>query len=195
MITNLLVKKAQCGDEEAINQIFEECKSLITFKNKRFFMIGGDKDDLFQEGMIGLIKAIRAFDESKASFKTFASLCIQRQILTAINTDNAGKNKFLNQSINDFFITDEDDFSYENRCVSLYNPEELYLAKEKLELLENYVQEILSGMEIAVFKKMEYGYNYLEIADMIGITSKAADNCIQRIKKKIGKFLDTYDMN
>ena len=195
MITNLLVKQAQCGDEEAINQIFEECKSLITFKNKRFFMIGGDKDDLFQEGMIGLVKAIRAFDESKASFKTFASLCIQRQILTAINTDNAGKNKFLNQSINDFFITDEDDFSYENRCVSLYNPEELYLAKEKLELLENYVQEILSGMEIAVFKKMEYGYNYLEIADMIGITSKAADNCIQRIKKKIGKFLDTYDMN
>ena len=195
MITNSLIQQAQNGNEDAINEIFEECKSLITFKNRKFFIVGGDKEDLFQEGMIGLLKAIRAYDESKSSFKTFASLCIQRQILTAINADNAGKNKFLNQSVNDFFLTEEDDFSYENRSVTLYNPEELYLAKEKLELLENYLGEILSEMEIAVFKRMEQGYGYVEISEMLGISAKALDNCIQRIKKKINKFIERYEMN
>ncbi|WP_426711406.1 sigma-70 family RNA polymerase sigma factor [Cetobacterium sp. SF1] len=195
MITNILIKQAQNGDEEALNQIFEECKSLITLKNRKYFIIGGDKDDLFQEGMIGLIKAIRAYDETKSSFKTFALLCIKRQILTAINTDNAGKNKFLNQSINDFYITEEDDFSYDNRSLSFYNPEELFLAKEKLNLLEDYLSDLLSKMEMAVFKRMEQGYSYVEISEMLGISPKASDNCIQRIKKKINKFLEKYELN
>ncbi|MCJ8343732.1 MAG: sigma-70 family RNA polymerase sigma factor [Cetobacterium sp.] len=195
MITNTLIKEAQNGNEEALNEIFEECKSLITLKNRKYFIIGGDKDDLFQEGMIGLIKAIRAYDETKSSFKTFALLCIKRQILTAINTDNAGKNRFLNQSINDFYITEEDDFSYDNRSLSFYNPEELFLAKEKLNLLENYLEGLLSKMEMAVFRKMEQGYSYVEIAEILGITSKASDNCIQRIKKKINKFIEKYELN
>lgn len=195
MITNTLIKEAQDGNEEALNEIFEECKSLITLKNRKYFIIGGDKDDLFQEGMIGLIKAIRAYDETKSSFKTFALLCIKRQILTAINTDNAGKNRFLNQSINDFYITEEDDFSYDNRSLSFYNPEELFLAKEKLNLLENYLEGLLSKMEMAVFRKMEQGYSYVEIAEILGITSKASDNCIQRIKKKINKFIEKYELN
>ena len=189
----MLIKQAQNGDEEALNQIFEECKMLINFKNRKYFIIGGDRDDLFQEGMIGLVKAIRAYDESKSSFKTFASLCIKRQILTAINSDNAGKNKFLNQSINDLYIPEESDFSYENRSVTLYNPEELYLAKEKLTLLESHLEKILSKMEVAVFKKLELGYSYVEISEALNIGTKAADNCIQRIKKKINNFLESYE--
>lgn len=195
MITNALIKQAQQGDEDAINKIFEEYKTLINIKNRRYFIIGGDREDLFQEGMIGLVKAIRAFDESKSSFKTFASLCIKRQILTAINTDNAGKNRFLNQSVKDLYDNDEEDFSYERRSLSFYNPEELYLAKEKFQLLEKHLKKILSKMEIDVFIQLEHGYNYIEIASTLNIAPKAADNCIQRVKKKVEKFIQLYDIN
>ncbi|MGX6591739.1 sigma-70 family RNA polymerase sigma factor [Cetobacterium ceti] len=194
MIDNSIIRKAKLGDEEAFNEILHEYENLIALKTRKYFIIGGDRDDLFQEGVIGLMKAIEAYNDEKASFKTFAMLCVKRQILTAISVDNTYKNKLLNQSMSDVYITEDEDFSYtKQKSLTYYDPEELYLGKEKIQLLEKYLETLLSPMEMGVFKKLEAGYTYIEIAELIGITKKASDNCIQRIKKKINQFLERYE--
>lgn len=196
MITEYTVKNAKNGDEESFNIILKEFSPLIKMVSKKYFIRNGDKDDLFQEGVIGLLKAVSAFDiYHHCSFKTFAMLCIRRQIYSTITSSSTHKQQLLNQAMSDIYVTEEADFEYTNNNKSLnyYNPEDIYISKEKFQLLENYLNIILSSMEIDVFHQLKRGYSYKEIANFLSITNKAADNCIQRIKKKIKIFLDEYN--
>lgn len=196
MIENNVVKRAQGGDQEAIIEIFEKYKKFILLRNKSYFLNGADREDLLQEGMIGLLKAIRAYDEDKnTSFNTFASLCIKRQIITAIKNYNSGKNKILNLATNGFYEGEENNISYENRSLNFYTPEEIFLGKEKLEALNNYLKNNLSKMEQKIFKEMLLGINYIEIAKKTGREVKSIDNTIQRIKKKLKNFIEDYEIS
>lgn len=196
MIENNVVKRAQGGDQEAIVEIFEKYKKFILLRNKSYFLNGADREDLLQEGMIGLLKAIRAYDEDKnTSFNTFASLCIKRQIITAIKNYNSGKNKILNLATNGFYEGEENNISYENRSLNFYTPEEIFLGKEKLEALNNYLKNNLSKMEQKIFKEMLLGINYIEIAKKTGREVKSIDNTIQRIKKKLKNFIEDYEIS
>lgn len=189
-----LIKRAQSGDQEAISEIFKKYQGFITLKTKNYFLLGADKDDLIQEGMIGLLKAIRAYDHSReASFKTFASLCIKRQIITAIKVSNSNKNKVFNQAAGGFYEGEEKNVSYEKKSFKFYSPEEICLGKEKIKSLRNALDKSLSRMEKEVFDYMIKGYNYIEISEKTGRNVKAIDNTIQRVKKKMKSFLEEYE--
>ncbi len=189
-----LVKKAQGGDQDAVAEIFDKCKGLVLMKSRNYFLNGADREDLLQEGMIGLLKAIRAYDDGKnTSFNTFASICIKRQIITAIKNSNSGKNRILNLASNGFYEGEESNISYEHKSFNFYNPEEIFLGKEKLDALKNYLNENLSKMENEIFDYMLLGNNYIEIAEKTGRKIKSVDNAIQRIKKKVKGFLEDYE--
>jgi RNA polymerase sporulation-specific sigma factor len=195
-IDNEIIDNAQLGDTEAINSIFEEYENFVFLKAKNYFLMGADKDDLIQEGMIGLLKAIRGYDKTKlASFKTFASICIKRQLITAIKSANSQKNMALNTAVG---ITGEND---ENREVSYskglesyisYSPEELYLTKEQIDGLKDYLNNNLSSFETIVFKCMVSGLTYKDIAKKLDKKVKSVDNAIQRIKRKSEMWISEY---
>ena len=196
MVENIVIKKAQLGDQEALTEIFNKYEKFILLRSKSYFLNGADKDDLLQEGMIGLIKAIRAFDETRdASFNTFASLCIKRQIITAIKNYNSGKNRILNLATDGFYEGEESNIEYDAKSLNFYNPEEIYLGKEKLEGLKMYLRDNLSSLEHEVFEYMAAGIHYIDIAAKTGRDIKSIDNTIQRVKKKLKFYLDNYEHN
>lgn len=195
MIDVNTVKKAQDGDQEAVTEIFNQYKGFVIMKSRNYFLNGADREDLLQEGMIGLLKAIRAYDEGKnASFNTFASLCIKRQIITAIKNSNSGKNRMLNLAVNGFYEGEESNISYEKKSFNFYNPEEIFLGKEKLSGLKEFLSDNLSKMENEIFDFMLLGNNYIEIAEKTGRSIKSVDNTIQRIKKKVKGYLEDYEL-
>ncbi len=195
MVEVELIKKAQEGDQEAISQIFHNYRWLVIKKSCNYYLNGADREDLFQEGMIGLLKAVRAYDGGKnASFNTFASLCIKRQIITAIKNSNSGKNKMLNIAVNGFYEGEESNISYFKKSFNFYNPEEIFLGKEKIGGLKEYLSDNLSKMENEIFDYMLLGNNYIEIAKKTGRSVKSIDNAIQRVKKKIKAFLEDYEI-
>ncbi len=195
-IDDEIIDNAQLGDTEAINSIFEEYENFVFLKAKNYFLMGADREDLIQEGMIGLLKAIRGYDKDKlASFKTFASICIKRQLITAIKSANSQKNMALNTAIG---ITGE---SEEGREVPYtkglesyisYSPEELYLTKEQIDGLKDYLNNNLSSFETIVFKCMVSGLTYKDIAKKLDKKVKSVDNAIQRIKRKSEMWIAEY---
>ncbi|MGL4402267.1 MAG: sigma-70 family RNA polymerase sigma factor [Fusobacteriaceae bacterium] len=189
MISETVIKEAQFGNNEAMEKIFSTYKRFIFTKTRDYFLCGADKEDLIQEGMIGLSKAITAFDASKnASFSTFAALCIKRQIVSAIKAHNAGKNRFLNEA--QTAHGEGGSYNYGGRKSSFdnYNPEEMFLCKEKLEKLNSYRMKNFSTLENKVFEHMVLGKTYIEIAVILDRPSKNIDNAMQRIKKKFRDF-------
>lgn len=195
MVEINLIKKAQDGDQDAVSEIFQKYKGFVIMKSRNYFLNGADKEDLLQEGMIGLLKAIRAYDDGKnASFNTFASLCIKRQIITAIKNSNSGKNRMLNLATSGFYEGEEYNVSYEKKSFNFYNPEEIFLGKEKIEGLKEYLSNNLSKMENEVFNFMLLGNSYIEIAEKTGRSIKSVDNAIQRIKKKVKGYLEDYEV-
>lgn len=196
LVTQELILRAQGGDQDSMNMILKNYENFIFLNARNYFLVGADKDDLLQEGMIGLIKAIRAFDNNKeASFKTFATLCIKRQIVTAIKAANAQKNLALNSALGNSIETSEGrEVSYNKGLDSYinYTPEELFLGKEKIKEFYTFVAENFSSFEREVFAQMVKGYNYREIADQLGKTLKTIDNSIQRIKRKSEVWIQRY---
>lgn len=193
MINSQTIKNAKAGNESAIQEIFSSFKSILQLKTNYFFY-GGDKEDVLQEAMIGLLKAINAYDENKnASFTTFAILCIKRQIITAIKSSNSGKNKILNMAMYSPETEDNSNIAYETKSFNFYNPEEIYLSKERFRLLNQYLKNNLSKMENEIFEYMLSEMTYTEIAKKTGRDPKSVDNSIQRIKKKLNGFLKEYD--
>ena len=195
MINIHTIHAAQEGDEDAIQQIFESFKQLMIFKTKKYFFHGGDREDVMQEAMIGLLKAINAYDENKnASFTTFALLCIKRQIITALKNSNSGKNRILTMAVSTSSDDeDEADLTYDNKSFNFYNPEEIYLSKEKMKYLNKYLKTHLSPMENEIFEYMLAEMTYTEIAEKTGRELKSVDNSIQRIKKKLKTFIEEYE--
>ncbi|WP_410207551.1 sigma-70 family RNA polymerase sigma factor [Fusobacterium sp.] len=194
IITDEVVAKAQNGNTEAMNLILREYQKLIFLNVKNYFLIGAEQEDLLQEGTIGLLKAIQAYTSGKASFKTFATLCIRRQILTAVRSSNAQKNSALNAASGNNLENEDGYETYPKNLYSTikYNPEEIFLSKEKITDFQKFVESNFSPFEKVVFGYMIKGYSYKEIAKKLNRKPKTIDNSFQRIKRKSELWLSTY---
>lgn len=182
---------AQEGDEESVEKIFKQYNALVHKNSKAFFLKGADYEDLVQEGFIGLLNAVKNYDNSKnASFATFAHICIRRQIITAVKNSNSDKFKYLNESVGK--IEEQDKLFYRKPSITFGLPDEILLGKELLNLLEEYLSNNLSKFEKKVFYYLIKQYTYIEIAKILNDTPKRIDNTIQRVKKKIRSYLKSY---
>lgn len=195
-----LVRMAHRGNRDAEELLITRYKSLALYKSKSYFIAGGDKDDVVQEGMIGIFEAVRDYDEdSETSFRTFVELCVSRRIISAVRTANRRKNNVLNDSVSlsDPAAGAADSGDPEGRALedilskgSREDPAVLLLINEVESYLETDGPGLLSDFEKAVWSEIQKGRNYREIAEILERTPKSVDNAIQRIKKKIYKFLD-----
>lgn len=180
-----LIEQLRNGNGEITDFLLDKYKYMVRKKARVMFIIGGDTDDLIQEGMIGLYKAIRDFNpEKESSFLHFANLCINRQIYTAINASRRKKHSPLNSSIS-LFDTGENQEEYVN---DLGNPERLLIAKENIEDIEKILERNLSKYEQGVLRLYIEGNDYNEIAEIMDKKPKSIDNAIQRIKSKVKNY-------
>lgn len=183
------------GNTEVMDILFEKYKNMVRRKARAMFLVGGDTDDLIQEGMIGLYKAIRDYDASKeASFQTFANICINRQIYTAVNNSNRKKHMPLNSYIS-LFGTEpnsglNEDYYMENYLDKKQNPEDIYIDQENVKYIEKALEETLSKFELEVIKMYIDGDGYQEIAKRMDKKPKAIDNALQRIKNKVNGIIN-----
>ena len=189
-----MAKMAQEGSITAEEFLIKKYKTLVKQKSSTYFIIGGDKEDVIQEGMIGIFKAIREYrDDRNATFRTFAETCINRQIISAIRNANLKKHQILNESVSLSIDNDPEGKmkSLEERLPSKQDddPETLMLMKEVGEYLKKDKDEIFSTLEKNVWDKMLQGKNYQEIAKDLKKSPKSVDNTMQRIKKKIYAYL------
>ena len=189
-----LIKKIRLGDLEAQNYLLEKYRGLASMKANRFFLIGAENDDMLQEGMIGLFKAIQSFDvEKNNSFKTFANLCIERQLITAIKTSNRQKHIPLNSSysLNMSAYDDNEDTSIMEILDTKFveDPLETITKKEYIEFVESRIDKNLSNFEKQVLDRYIQGDSYISIANRLNSPVKSVDNAIQRIRKKAIKCL------
>lgn len=170
------------GDREAADYLMERYKNLVKKKAKTLFLIGNDREDLIQEGMIGLYKAVRDYkQESEASFQTFAELCVTRQMYNAVKISNTKKH----QPLNNYISFDALKFS---ESPSL-NPEEMVIGQVNAMQIETQLYQNLSKMEQEVLTLYLQDYRYTQIAAKLDKTPKTIDNAIQRIKKKLHHIL------
>lgn len=189
-----LVLLAQEGDENAEEYLIRKYKDVVRSKAHLYFMVGADGEDIVQEGMIGIFKAIRSYNKSKqASFHTFAEICINRQIITAIKRATRLKHSPLNTSVSlsKPLSETEPDTTLEETLSASSNtdPEALFLLKEDMDYLEGNGAEIFSDLELSVWNEYLKGKSYLQIAEITGKSPKAIDNAIQRTKRKLELYL------
>ena len=181
-----LVSRSRAGDTEATDQLIEKYKNLVRRKANAFFLIGGDTDDLIQEGMIGLFKAVRDFDDTReSSFCNFATICIDRQLRTAIERNNRKKHLPLNTYVSIDNEEDSEPLEETLRSLQAASPEELVIRSEDLAEIRRRVHEDLSSMEKEVLSMHLSGMSYVQIAETLGKNQKAVDNALQRIRKKL----------
>lgn len=190
----VLVEKIKQGDKSAQTCLFERYKDIVNLKANKFYIIGAEKEDMAQEGLIGLYKAIKSFDpEKQNSFKTFANLCIERQLITAIKSSNRQKNIPLNSSFSlNLSAYDESDDTTVLDILDTKTAEDqldTITKKEYLQFVENKIDESLSSFEKQVLDRYIQGESYNDIASNLETPIKSVDNAIQRIRKKAVKFL------
>lgn len=190
-----MVSLAQGGDSVALEYLLGKHKNFVRSKARSYFLIGADHEDIVQEGMIGLFKAIRDYQpERLSSFRAFAELCITRQIITAIKTATRQKHVPLNSyvSLNKPIYDEESDRTLMDVIVEgrAQNPEELIIGREDLVSIRDRVDQVLSGLEQDVLNAYLDGKSYQEIADKLGRHVKSIDNALQRVKRKLEKFLE-----
>lgn len=189
-----LAQQAQLGNTEAEEYLLDKYKPLVKSKSRTYFLIGADSEDIIQEGMIGLYKAIRDYEKGKnASFRSFAELCVTRQMITAIKAANRQKHQPLNSyvSLNKPVFEDESQETYLDLLQEgeQFNPEALLIGQENKTVLENHMVKALSRFEVRVLLLYLQGRSYFEIADLLDKPEKSIDNALQRIKKKLEKFV------
>ena len=189
------VAQAQQGDTNAVDYLLYKYKNFVRSKARSYFLIGADHEDIVQEGMIGLFKAIRDYQaERLSSFRAFAELCITRQIITAIKTATRQKHVPLNSyiSLNKPIYDEESDRTLMDVIVEgrAQNPEELIIGQEDLVSIRDRVDQVLSGLEQDVLNAYLDGKSYQEIADKLGRHVKSIDNALQRVKRKLEKYLE-----
>lgn len=190
-----IVTLCRAGDTVAVEYLLNKYKNFVRSKTRSYFLIGADHEDIVQEGMIGLYKAIRDFRPEKlSSFRAFAELCITRQIITAIKTATRQKHIPLNSyvSLNKPLYDEESDRTLLDVCAEGHsaNPEELLISQEDLRGIHQKIDEVLSGLEQEVLAAYLDGKSYQEIADMLGRHVKSIDNALQRVKRKLEKYLE-----
>jgi RNA polymerase sporulation-specific sigma factor len=199
MTDDEIVEYAQSGDKLAIEYLIKKYKSFVKIKSRSYFLIGADREDIIQEGMIGLYKAIRDYRIDKlASFRAFAELCITRQIITAIKTATRQKHQPLNSyiSLNRPIFSEESDRTLLDvlRSSKLSNPEELFITYESYEILETSIKKMLSDLELKVLMEYLKGKSYQDIAISLKRHVKSVDNALQRVKRKLEEFLEKNDI-
>lgn len=189
-----VVIEAKTGNTRAQEFLISKYENFVKAKSKSYFLIGADKEDIYQEGMIGLYKAIRDFNPNKlTSFKAFAELCITRQIITAIKTATRQKHIPLNTyvSLNKPIYEEESDRTLIDVLseLKITDPEELIIGKEQIKHIENEMSKVLSDLEMEVLQSYLDGKSYQEIASDLDRQAKSIDNALQRVKRKLEKCL------
>ena len=190
-----LIEHIHQGDCEAQEVLIKRYKNFVLAKSRSYFLVGADREDIVQEGMIGLYKAIRDYRiERLASFRAFAELCITRQIITAIKAATRQKHQPLNSyiSLNKPIYDEESDRTLLDVLKSgkLSNPEQLFIGKETYQLIEGEITDMLSDLEYDVLQEYLEGKSYQDIADSIDKHVKSVDNALQRVKRKLEDFLE-----
>lgn len=186
-----IVSLIKQGDEKALSYLLEKYKNLVNIKVGKYFIIGAEREDIMQEGMIGLFKAIKSFEEEKQNtFKSFANICIERQLITAIKSSNRQKHMPLNSylSLNTAAYDNNEEDSVELidtfDSKTIEDPLETVMKKEYYKEVENAVNKSLSKFEKQVLDRFIKGESYLTIAQQLDSPVKSVDNAIQRIRKK-----------
>ena len=190
-----LVTLAKQFDSAASDELYHRYKNIVRGKARPYFLAGADRDDLIQEGMIGLFKAIRDYNcDKNDTFRPFAEICIVRQILTAIKQATRFKHLPLNKYESLYSaVYDEDSDKQLMDVVGVsasLDPEELYIKQELSRSIEDAVNRSLTQLERAVLEGFLDGRSYSEIASELGHSVKSVDNALQRIRKKLEKILD-----
>jgi len=190
-----IVAQTKSGNNRAQEYLISKYENFVKAKAKSYFLIGADKEDIYQEGMIGLYKAIRDFNPEKStSFKSFAEICVIRQIITAIKTATRQKHIPLNTyiSLNKPIYEEESERTLLDVLAGLKitDPEELMISKEQIDYIEEKISKVLSGLELEVLTSYLDGKSYQEIASDLERHSKSIDNALQRVKRKLEKCLD-----
>jgi len=183
-----LIRAIRGGDADAQDILLRRCKPLVKAKASAYYLTGGDREDIIQEGMIGLYKAIRDYDEGKGKgFAAFASLCVNRQIISAIKASTRQKHIPLNASLS----LDDSDISDSSQKTVFYqnDPETLMLGREARNTIEECIQSTLSEMEGQVLSLHLQGQRNTEIARKLHKNEKSIDNALQRVRRKIDKSL------
>ena len=188
-----LVRKAQQGSETSLELLLAKFKPLACKIARRYFLAGQDEEDLYQEAMIGLFKAEQSFNENAGQdFKSFATLCINRQIQTAVKNSNRKKNKILNDSISlnnqggiNLYESDDDEQLYFIIPSSSPLPDDELIYKEKVDEIKNAINQKLSPYERKVLSLYLKGLSYKEMAQVLEKETKSIENCLSRIKSKL----------
>ena len=189
-----IIELVRSGDQMAQDYLLNKYKTLVKSKARAYFLIGADREDIIQEGMIGLYKAVRDYHQEKnASFRSFADLCINRQIITAIKTANRQKHIPLNSSVSlnkQVYGSDEEetyiDFLKTEEATS---PEAIFIGIENKNFILEHFSKALSSFESQVLSLYLQGRSYSRIAEITGKPEKSIDNALQRVKKKTEKFV------
>ena len=187
-----LVRRAQAGDDEAMEQLCAEYKDAVRMIARPYFLIGADRDDLIQEGMIGLYKAIRDYrPDHNAGFSSFAELCITRQILTAISASRRQKH----QPLNSYISLNRRDSEDERALLDTIeqpggDPAESLITRERAETVRSLIGTRLTPLERRVTELFLQGMTYREIAEAVPCSLKSVDNALSRVKKKLGEALE-----
>lgn len=189
-----LVLMAQKGNLEAEEALMRKYKEVVKIKSNYYYMVGADEEDIVQEGMIGLLKAIRQYDEEKqTSFSTFAGICITRQIIDAIRIADREKHKALNTSVSlsKPLVKGNEDITVADtlRAETAENPESFLVVKDLAYYIMHNEGEIFSDFEMQVLAEIVKGRDYEKIAAKLGKNYKSIDNAMQRIKKKIVNYI------
>lgn len=191
-----LIDRLRSGEELIMDFICDKYKNLVRSKAKSMYILGADSEDLIQEGMIGLFKAVRDYDCGRdASFYTFAELCISRQMYTAVQTAKRQKHMPLNSYVSLYGNASEKEGEEDRNLLeavadrSELNPEELFLDKERVAYIQSVIETELSTFEKQVLDLYMTGMSYTQIAKVLGRDEKSADNALQRLKGKIKRML------
>ena len=195
-----LVEIIKSGDKSALNILLNRYKELVNIKVSKYFIVGAERDDIVQEGLIGLFKAVKSYkSDMKSSFKSFANMCIERQLITAIKSSNRQKHMPLNSYLSlNISAYDEQESNSDTTLIDIFDsnmiedPLDTITKKEYYQNLEETIEKSLSDFEKKVLSRYINGESYVQIAEKLDTPVKSVDNAIQRIRKKAIKGLDQY---
>ena len=198
MTDEKLIENIKKDDKMALDCLMERYNDLVNMKANKFFMVGAEKDDMVQEGMIGLYKAVKSFDSEKEnSFKTFANMCIERQLITAVKNSNRQKHIPLNSSVSLNAAAYEDNEDMDRLDVlnikTLNDPSDIIADREYFRSMEEKIKNNLSKFELLVLAEYEKGKSYAAIAEKLNAKIKSVDTDIQRIRKKANKIQENIE--
>lgn len=183
-----LIERLRDGEQELEDYLMEKYKGMVLKKAHAMFIVGGEREDLIQEGMIGLFRALRDYQPGKsATFATFANLCVERQIYKAIEMSGRLKNKPLNSYIS---LSEEESPILDSLAFEQQDPEAIVIDRENVNVMQEKIRQHLSRFETQVLDSYLEGMTYTQIAEAMGKSPKSIDNALQRIRGKIREFLE-----